>query len=188
MSCWSPSTLCEGEGYLKPRFFTWTDLPTRPLSVRPSSYPPHPRLHRRDWECQVTRIFLGIGEAFNAPACYALITLYFPMKKRATANGIYSTGTYLGSAISSLCLAIAGYVGEYVRGIMRYGAIISRVSFSTCFLLLDHLHDVSLGALLRPVSFTERTSPAGGFVVLLHPVVFMGGGSVLMGIEVALSR
>ncbi len=57
-------------------------------------------------------MILGIGEAFNAPACYALITLYFPHARRATANGIYSTGTYLGSALSSLCLALALLVGE----------------------------------------------------------------------------
>lgn len=62
---------------------------------------------------QVARNFLGFGEAFNAPACYAMITLYFPHSRRATANGIYSTGTYLGSAISSLCLALAGVLGEF---------------------------------------------------------------------------
>lgn len=61
---------------------------------------------------KIARIFLGIGEAFNAPACYALITLYFPHSRRATANGIYSTGTYLGSALSSLCLALAVVLGE----------------------------------------------------------------------------
>ena len=65
---------------------------------------------------QVSRVFLGIGEAFNAPACYALITLYFPHSRRATANGIYSTGTYLGSAISSLCLAVAVLLGELGGG------------------------------------------------------------------------
>ncbi|CAN0336483.1 unnamed protein product, partial [Ascophyllum nodosum] len=59
----------------------------------------------------IFRIFLGIGEAFNAPACYALITLYFPHSRRATANGFYSTGTYLGSAMSSLCLAVAVLIG-----------------------------------------------------------------------------
>ncbi|CAN0498767.1 unnamed protein product, partial [Laminaria digitata] len=65
---------------------------------------------------QVARIFLGFGEAFNAPACYALITLYFPHSRRATANGIYSTGTYLGSALSSLCLAVAVLLGEFGAG------------------------------------------------------------------------
>lgn len=44
----------------------------------------------------MTRILIGMGQAFNAPACYGLITLYFPDSHRATANGIYSTGTYLG--------------------------------------------------------------------------------------------
>ncbi|CAM9401026.1 unnamed protein product, partial [Sphacelaria rigidula] len=59
----------------------------------------------------VARVIIGIGEAFNAPACYGLITLYFPKSQRATANGIYSTGTYLGSAVSSLCLTLAGIIG-----------------------------------------------------------------------------
>ncbi|CAN0238760.1 unnamed protein product, partial [Hapterophycus canaliculatus] len=66
-----------------------------------------------DYSClMIAQIVLGIGEAFNAPACYALITLYFPHSRRATANGIYSTGTYLGSALSSLCLATAALLGE----------------------------------------------------------------------------
>ncbi|CAM9538661.1 unnamed protein product, partial [Discosporangium mesarthrocarpum] len=59
----------------------------------------------------IARILVGFGEAFNAPACYALISAYFPHTERATANGIYSTGTYLGSAVSSLCLSLAGAIG-----------------------------------------------------------------------------
>ncbi|CAM9938549.1 unnamed protein product, partial [Choristocarpus tenellus] len=59
----------------------------------------------------VSRLLVGVGEAFNAPACYTLISAYFRNSQRATANGIYSTGTYLGSAMSSLCLCLAGIVG-----------------------------------------------------------------------------
>ena len=73
----------------------------------------------------MARVFLGIGEAFNAPACYALITLYFPHSRRATANGIYSTGTYLGSAVSSLCLALAVLLGKFWRSKVGEGGGVS---------------------------------------------------------------
>ncbi|CAN0244086.1 unnamed protein product, partial [Phaeothamnion confervicola] len=57
------------------------------------------------------RIFVGIGQAFNAPCCYTVIAYFFPPAGRATANGIYSTGTYVGAALSSLCIMLAGAIG-----------------------------------------------------------------------------
>lgn len=57
-------------------------------------------------------MFIGIGQAFHAPACYALIAMYFSDSRRASANGVYCAGNYLGAAISSLCLASAGVLGE----------------------------------------------------------------------------
>ncbi|CAN0235325.1 unnamed protein product, partial [Ectocarpus sp. 12 AP-2014] len=87
-----------------------------------------------DFSClMVSQIVLGIGEAFNAPACYAMITLYFPHSKRATANGIYSSGTYLGSAMSSLCLALAVLLGwrntAFLAG--AFGVLAGAVLFFT---------------------------------------------------------
>lgn len=78
-------------------------------------FPPMIALHHHPLHfcVQMTRILIGMGQAFNAPACYGLITLYFPDSHRATANGIYSTGTYLGSAVSSLCLTLAGSIGAF---------------------------------------------------------------------------
>lgn len=60
----------------------------------------------------MSRVFIGIGQAFHAPACYALVAMYFPDSRRASANGVYCAGNYLGAAISSLCLTMAGVVGE----------------------------------------------------------------------------
>jgi predicted MFS family arabinose efflux permease len=63
--------------------------------------------------CLLTaRIAVGLGMAFNAPACYSVIAYHFrATTHRAVANGIYSTGTYLGCAISSLCIIVAKQVG-----------------------------------------------------------------------------
>ncbi|KAG5189317.1 major facilitator superfamily domain-containing protein [Tribonema minus] len=57
-----------------------------------------------------SRVAVAVGEAFNAPACYSLLDWYFPAK-RSTANGIYSTGTYLGAGLSSLCILAASAIG-----------------------------------------------------------------------------
>lgn len=58
-----------------------------------------------------TRFVLGIAQGFNAPCSYPIIVSLFTPGERATANGIYSVGTYLGSALSSLSLVAAMLVG-----------------------------------------------------------------------------
>lgn len=58
-----------------------------------------------------TRFVLGIAQGFNAPCSYPVIVSLFSPGERATANGIYSVGTYLGSALSSLSLVAAMLVG-----------------------------------------------------------------------------
>lgn len=35
------------------------------------------------WQLTVSRVILGIGEAFSAPASYSLIADYFPVESRA---------------------------------------------------------------------------------------------------------
>ena len=71
----------------------------------------------------VCRVALGITQATCNPAAYSLIRDMFPPNRRATANSIYSSGIYVGNAISSLCISlikdfgwrqdfiIPGYVG-----------------------------------------------------------------------------
>ena len=53
------------------------------------------------------RIGVGIGEASASPAAYSMISDRFPKERRATALSIYSSGLYIGGAIS---LPIGGAV------------------------------------------------------------------------------
>jgi MFS family permease len=53
------------------------------------------------------RIGVGIGEASASPAAYSMISDWFPKERRATALSIYSSGLYIGGALS---LPIGGLV------------------------------------------------------------------------------
>ena len=53
------------------------------------------------------RIGVGIGEASASPAAYSMISDSFPKDRRATALSIYSSGLYIGGALS---LPIGGLV------------------------------------------------------------------------------
>jgi MFS family permease len=57
----------------------------------------------------VARIGVGIGEASASPAAYSLISDRFPKERRATALSIYSSGLYIGGALS---LPIGGAVAS----------------------------------------------------------------------------
>src|SRR5205085_4567454 len=53
------------------------------------------------------RIGVGIGEASASPAAYSMISDSFPKERRATALSIYSSGLYIGGALS---LPIGGFI------------------------------------------------------------------------------
>jgi len=55
----------------------------------------------------VARVGVGVGEAAASPAAYSMISDWFPKEKRATALSIYSSGLYIGGALS---LPIGGFV------------------------------------------------------------------------------
>src|SRR4051794_101380 len=55
------------------------------------------------------RIGVGIGEASASPAAYSMISDHFPRQKRATALSIYSSGLYIGGALS---LPLGGLVSS----------------------------------------------------------------------------
>src|SRR5688500_3689837 len=55
----------------------------------------------------IARIGVGIGEASASPAAYSMISDNFPKERRATALSIYSSGLYIGGALS---LPIGGLV------------------------------------------------------------------------------
>jgi MFS family permease len=60
----------------------------------------------------VARIGVGIGEASASPAAYSMISDSFPKERRATALSIYSSGLYIGGALS---LLVGGFVASRWR-------------------------------------------------------------------------
>lgn len=55
----------------------------------------------------VARVGVGVGEASASPAAYSMISDSFPKERRATALSIYSSGLYIGGALS---LPIGGLI------------------------------------------------------------------------------
>ena len=55
------------------------------------------------------RIGVGVGEASASPAAYSMISDHFPKQRRATALSIYSSGLYIGGALS---LPLGGLVSS----------------------------------------------------------------------------
>lgn len=58
----------------------------------------------------VARIGVGIGEASASPAAYSMISDSFPKERRATALSIYSSGLYIGGALS---LPLGGFIAGH---------------------------------------------------------------------------
>tara|TARA_B110000285_G_C15088550_1_gene597657 strand:- start:417 stop:977 length:561 start_codon:yes stop_codon:yes gene_type:complete len=59
----------------------------------------------------ILRVLLGICCAFCNPAAYSLIRDYFPPTRRGTANSIYSSGIYIGNALSSASISLIKFYG-----------------------------------------------------------------------------
>eukprot|EP00953_Heterococcus_sp_UTEX-ZZ885_P008758 5213-Heterococcus_DN1.PRE.2 len=57
------------------------------------------------------RVLQGIAQAFTTPAAYTLLADAFPESSRATANGIYSSGVYVGGACASLTVLLTASIG-----------------------------------------------------------------------------
>jgi MFS family permease len=57
----------------------------------------------------LARIGVGVGEAGGSPPAHAMISDYFPPKKRSTALSIYSAGIYFGILIGFL---MGGYLNQ----------------------------------------------------------------------------
>jgi len=57
------------------------------------------------------RVALGVIQSTCNPAAYSMIRDMFPPNRRATANSIYSSGIYVGNAISSLCISLIKVYG-----------------------------------------------------------------------------
>jgi MFS family permease len=59
----------------------------------------------------LARMGVGVGEAALSPAAYSTIADSFPPKKRGTAMGVYSVGSYLGSGLAFL---LGGHLIRFV--------------------------------------------------------------------------
>jgi MFS family permease len=55
------------------------------------------------------RVGVGIGEAGGSPPAHAMISDYFPPRRRSTALAIYSTGIYIGTLIGFI---MGGYLNQ----------------------------------------------------------------------------
>jgi MFS family permease len=61
------------------------------------------------WQLFLARVGVGVGEAGCNPSAYSIISDYFPAKKRATAQSLYSLGVYLGQFLGFIT---AGYIAH----------------------------------------------------------------------------
>jgi MFS family permease len=68
-------------------------------------------LARNFLQLLLARIGVGIGEAGGSPPAHAMISDYFPPKKRSTALSIYSSGIYLGMLVGFL---MGGYLNQHL--------------------------------------------------------------------------
>src|SRR5260370_20644384 len=50
----------------------------------------------------IARVFLGLGEAANFPACIKTIAEWFPKRERAHATGIFNSGSNIGAVIAPI--------------------------------------------------------------------------------------
>lgn len=50
----------------------------------------------------VARVFLGLGESANFPACIKTVAQWFPKKERAEATGIFNSGANIGAVVAPL--------------------------------------------------------------------------------------
>jgi MFS family permease len=57
----------------------------------------------------LARVGVGVGEAGCNPSAYSIISDYFPVRRRATAMSVYSTGVYLGQFIG---FVTAGWIAQ----------------------------------------------------------------------------
>ena len=57
------------------------------------------------------RFCLGAFESACNPASYSLISDYFPVSYRSTANAVETAGSYVGGGLSSLCVILISKYG-----------------------------------------------------------------------------
>lgn len=78
------------------------------------------------------RMFFGLFSAFCSPTCYSLIADYFPPEKRTIANALFTSASFLGIGMSSLCNMLVGKMGWR----MTYGICGIYGFFAACMIVL----------------------------------------------------
>ena len=136
----------------------------------------------------VARIGVGVGEATASPSAYSLISDWFPVRLRATALAIYSSGLYIGGGIS---LAIGGMVVDRWNKAFPDGGPLGLAGWQAAFVavgLPGLLLAVWVMTLREPIRGAidgiptpEDPHPFRGFVRELTTVIpgftFFGAGS-----------
>jgi MFS family permease len=86
---------------------------------------------RNFFQLLLARIGVGVGEAGGSPPAHAMISDYFPPKKRSTALSIYSSGIYFGTLIGFM---MGGYLNHSLGWRMAFFVLgIPGVIFSLLF-------------------------------------------------------
>ena len=57
------------------------------------------------------RMLSGVGQAFSNPTSYTILGRLYPAEKRATVNGIYSSGLYFGGGLAALSVLLVQSLG-----------------------------------------------------------------------------
>eukprot|EP00617_Octactis_speculum_P003084 CAMPEP_0185776024 /NCGR_PEP_ID=MMETSP1174-20130828/84137_1 /TAXON_ID=35687 /ORGANISM="Dictyocha speculum, Strain CCMP1381" /LENGTH=465 /DNA_ID=CAMNT_0028463793 /DNA_START=19 /DNA_END=1416 /DNA_ORIENTATION=- len=85
------------------------------------------------WQLLCWRLVLGFGQAFSNPASYSMIADLFPPAQRATGNGIFASGVYIGGGLASISESIAESLGwrETMYMCAVVGAGVSTILFAT---------------------------------------------------------
>lgn len=58
-----------------------------------------------------SRMLSGFGQAFTNPAAYTILGRQYPPDRRASVNGIYSSGLYFGGGLAALSILIDNQLG-----------------------------------------------------------------------------
>lgn len=61
------------------------------------------------WSLFFCRVMVGVGEATLGPAALSLVSDYFPVRLRATAQGVYTSGIAVGGGLAFL---LGGWIGQ----------------------------------------------------------------------------
>ncbi len=61
------------------------------------------------WSLFFCRVMVGVGEATLGPAALSLVSDFFPIRLRATAQGVYTSGIAIGGGLAFL---LGGWIGQ----------------------------------------------------------------------------